>query len=147
MKTTAALATALLLSLPLLPAAAVEGDTTLTDTAPLLPPEEQHIRAGIVLLGSLYNVLAQVNDPQSAQAAVPTIVRLTREIQTWAQAVTALPPLDAEKRTLYEVRYLPTIQRINDYLRVQGERLAASDYFGSQDLSTALISLYWTTQQ
>lgn len=144
---TLAILTSLLLAAPLLAAEAMEGDTTLTEEAPLLPPEERHIRAGIVLLGTIYNTLARVNDAQSAQMAVPTIVRLTREVQTWAQGVAALPPLDDESRSLYEERYLPIITRINDYLRAQGERLAASGYFGSQDLSTALMSLYNTTRQ
>lgn len=137
---------AALLAAPLVQAEPVVGDVKLT-MADRLPQEEQYIRAGIVLLGGLYNTLAQVQDHDSAQAAVATIVRLTRELQTWAQGVAALPPLSEETKTMYEVRYLPMIRQLNDHLRVQGERLAASDYYGSQDLSTALISLYCTTQQ
>lgn len=112
-----------------------------------LPVEEQHIRAGAVLLAVLYNTLAAVHDHESAQAAVPTIVRLTREFQAWGQGISALPPLSADAKERYEARYMPTIRRLNDHLRAQGERLAASDYFGTPDLSSALISLYCTTQQ
>lgn len=124
-----------------------QGDTTLLPDTPALPQEELHIRAGVVLLGMLYNTLARVQDHESAQAAVPVIVRLTHDLQTWGQGVSTLPQLDEETRSMYENRYLPAIRRLNDHLRVQGERLAASDYFGSQDLSTALISLYASVQQ
>lgn len=112
-----------------------------------LPAGEMHIRTGIVLMGQIYKTLAQIQDSQSAQASVATIVRYTRELHVWAQAIASLPPLTDEMRHSYERRYLPIIQQLNDHLRVQGERLAASDYYGSQDLSTALISLYCAVQQ
>lgn len=135
-------------SLPPAPAVAT-GE--IGSAAQLLPPEipaaERQIRAGLVLLRSLCIALAAVQDRESAQASIPTIVRITRELQTWAQGMAALPPLSEEERSLYEMRYLPIIGQMNDLLRVQGERLAASDYFGSQDLATALISLYSITQQ
>lgn len=114
--------------------------------APSLPAEEVHIRTGIIILGNLYKAMAQVQDEQSAQAAVPTIVRITRELHAWAQGVSSLPPLSDEMRQMYETRYLPIIRQLNDHLSAQGERLAASEYFGSQDLSTALVSLYCSTQ-
>lgn len=136
----------LLALLPVLPAQQAGSNITLP-TEPEIPAEEMQIRAGVVLLGMLYSALAKVHDHTSAQSAVPTIVRLTRELHTWGQTMNALPPLSESDRGMYEARYLPAIRRLNEHLRAQGERLAASEYFGSQDLSTALVSLYCTTQQ
>ncbi len=116
------------------------------ESAPLLP-EEAHIRAGIVMLGKLYNVLAQVEDTASAQAAVPAIVGLAREMRSWGQAVAGLPLRGPEIIRVYEHRYLPIIEKLNGYLRAQGERLAASNYYDTQDLATALLALYSTAQQ
>ena len=134
-------------ALPLLEAQQVQGDASLLPSEPELSTEETHIRAGIVLLGMLCNTLAKVSDHESAQAAVPVIVRITRELHAWGQGTNALPPLSEELKEEYELRYLPAIRRLNDHLRVQGERLAASEYFGCQDLSTALVSLYVSSQQ
>lgn len=138
---------ALLMALvPLLPAQQEQGNAA----QPLeqeLPREEVQIRSGIVLLGTLCNTLAKVQDHASAQAAVPGIVRLTRDLHAWGQAMNALPQLSESDKSMYEARYLPVIRRLNEHLRAQGERLAASEYFGSQDLAVSLISLYVTTQQ
>ncbi len=112
-----------------------------------VPPEEAHIRAGIVILGRLYNTLAHVRDADSAQAAVPVIVGLTRAVRSWGQAVTGLPLRSPEVIKTYEQRYLPIIDKLNGYLRAQGERLAASNYYDTQDLATALLALYSTVQQ
>lgn len=114
---------------------------------PALPAEELHLRTGIMLLAALQKTLAQVSDRQSAQAAVSEVVRLTRELHNWAQGVAVLPVLSKDEVQVYERRYLPAIQQLNDYLRAQGERLAASDYFGVQDLGLALIALYTMAQQ
>lgn len=134
-------------SVGLAPAQQLVQDAQEQAPTPSLPPEELHIRTGIIILGNLYNALASVSDKDSAQAAVPTVMRLSRELQAWAQGVSALPPLSDEAKLVYEKRYMSAIERLNDHLRAQGERLAASDYFGSQDLSTALISLYISVQQ
>lgn len=112
-----------------------------------LPAEELHIRAGIVILAKIYQSLAMVQDQATAQAAVPTLVQLTRELQVWGSAVANLPPLSEGAKATYEARYHPPIRKLNDHLRAQGERLAASDYFGCKDLSAALISLYVSVQQ
>lgn len=122
---------------------AVDSDMQL----PTMSMQELHMRSGIMLLASLYETLAKVQDRPSAQAAALELVRLSRDLHSWAQGVSALPLLDEKEMRAYERRYLPVIQRVNDHLRVQGERLAASDYFGSQDLAQALISLYSTAQQ
>lgn len=116
------------------------------ESVPVLP-EEAHIRAGIVILGRLYNTLAHVRDADSAQAAVPVIVGLTRAVRSWGQAVTGLPLRSPEVIKTYEQRYLPIIDKLNGYLRAQGERLAASNYYDTQDLATALLALYSTVQQ
>lgn len=122
---------------------AVSGELQL----PSVPVEEQYMRSGIMLLASLYEALAKVQDRDGAQAAVPEINRISRDLHTWAQGLSALPPLGEREMRSYERRYLPAIRRVNDHLRAQGERLAASDYFGSQDLATALVSLYAMIQQ
>lgn len=114
---------------------------------PAMPTEEQHMRAGIMLLAALYDSLARVQDFAGAQAAAPEVARIARELHAWAQGVSALPPLGEKEVRAYERRYLPTIRRVNEHLRAQGERLSASDYYGSQDLAAALISLYSMAQQ
>ena len=114
---------------------------------PSMPMEEQHMRSGIMLLANLSEVLARVQDFNSAQAAAADVTRVARALHSWAQGVSALPPLGEKEVRAYERRYLPTIRRVNDHLRAQGERLAASDYYGSQDLAAALISLYSMAQQ
>lgn len=124
-------------------AEAMEGDLQ----APVMPVEELHMRSGIMLLASLYESLARVQDFNSAQTAAPEVARLSRELHSWAQGVSALPPLGEKEVRAYERRYLPAIRRVNDHLRAQGERLAASDYYGSQELAAALISLYSMAQQ
>ena len=128
----------------------VSGTTRLTlddESSAILSPEELHIRSGIVILAKLYQSMARVQDHDTAQECVPVLVRLTGELQAWGQGVAMLPPLDDAAKSAYESRYLPVIRKLNDHLRTQGERLAASDYFGSQDLATALMSLYMSTQQ
>lgn len=122
---------------------AMQGDFRLSS----MPVEEQHMRSGIMLLAALYETLAKVKDHDSAQAAVPEISRISRDLHSWAQGVSALPPLGEKEMRTYERHYLPTIRRVNDHLRAQGERLAASEYFGSQDLASALITLYSMAQQ
>ncbi len=117
------------------------------DMSAPLPPEEAHIRAGIIILGKLSNTLARVSDADSAQAAVPIIVELSRELRSWAQAVPSLPLRGPEITSAYEHRYLPVIEKLNGYLRAQGERLAASNYYDTQDLATALLTLYTMAQQ
>lgn len=112
-----------------------------------LPAEEQHLRAGIMLLAALYESLARVQDAASARAAAPEVTRLAGELHTWAQGVSSLPLLSEKEARTYERRYMPTIRRVNDHLRAQGERLAASDYYGSQELASALVSLYSMAQQ
>lgn len=112
-----------------------------------LPPEERHIRTGIILLAKLYKTLAGVEDSTGAQAAVPIVVELTRELQEWGQMVPTLPLRSQEVMDAYELKYMPVIRKINDYLRVQGERLAAAKYYESRDLLDALLALYSSVQQ
>lgn len=134
-------------ALPGQPVGAAPAAVELQAEAEKLPAEELHIRTGIMLLAGLYKTLAQVQDAMSAQAAVAEVMRHSRELHAWAQSVTSLPPISEETARAYERRYLPAIRKLNDHLRAQGERLAASDYYGAQELSLALISLYSMAQQ
>ncbi len=110
-------------------------------------PEEVHIRAGIAILAKLCNTLARVQDARSAQAAVPIIMNLSHELHAWGQQLPSLPQRSQDVVSAYEHRYLPVIEKINGYLRVQGERLSASNYYGTQDLPAALMTLYSSVQQ
>ncbi|MGN0835863.1 MAG: hypothetical protein ACI4OS_00315 [Akkermansia sp.] len=112
-----------------------------TPEAPALSLPEQRVRAGIVLLGELDQVLARVNDHDSAEASVAPVMRLLERLRYWAQSFTALPPLSEEERSLMEDRYLPVIRKLNERLRNQGERLAAAEYYGSHKLPAALVHL------
>lgn len=112
-----------------------------TPAEPALSLPEQRVRAGIILLGELEQVLARVNDHDSAEASVAPVMRLLEKLRYWAQSFTALPPLSAEERDLMENRYLPVIRKLNERLRSQGERLAAAEYYGSHKLPAALVHL------
>ena len=62
-------------------------------------------------------------------------------MQQWSQAFNNLPPLSEPEVLLYEDRYLPTIRKINKYIRTQADRLAAAEYYGSINLPAALVKL------
>lgn len=106
-----------------------------------LTPGEQRIRAGIVILGNLYNLLAGIQDNESAEKAVAPLMRLNHELNLWAQGFTTLPPMSETEQTLCEDTYLPIIKKINYSIRTQGERIAAAEYYGSMNLPTVLVKL------
>lgn len=107
---------------------------------------ETRIRAGIVLLGALHDTMARVLDKNSAEAAVPVIMRLTRELPAWGQGFAALPPLDEETQSTLEKRYLPIINQLNERIQIQADRIAAAEYYGSENLPAALIKLVNSVQ-
>lgn len=111
-----------------------------------LHPGEARIRAGIVLQGYLHDTLAKVRDRESAEAATAPIMRFSRELQDWAHGFAALPPLDEETRSLFEEKYLPLIRQMNDRIKAQGERIAAAEFYGSQNLPAALVRLVQAMQ-
>lgn len=128
------------------------GDIVITDTtagppaqvtpvASELPPEEQMVRAGVVLLSQVQDILADIRDQDSAEAAVAPLMRLNAKLQEWARAFAAQPPLTEEEQRVYEERYLPLIEKLNNRIRTQGERLASAEYYGSRNLPAVLIRL------
>lgn len=120
--------------------------TELPKTDTTLPAGEQRIRAGIVLLGVLHDTLAGVRDKETAENAAATVMRFSAELREWAQGFAALPPLDDETRAIYERRYLPTVRQLNDRIKAQGERIAAAEFYGSQNLPAALVRLVQSVQ-
>lgn len=106
-----------------------------------LTPGEQRLQAGIVMLGNLYNLLSGIRDNESAEKAVAPLMRLSSELNLWAQGFTSLPPMTEDEQLVCEDRYLPIIRKINMSIKVQGERLASAEYYGSQNLPTALVRL------
>lgn len=117
------------------------------DTEAQLSPVEQHLAKGIALLLKLEQVMASVDSPESAQKAVQPIGLITAELSKWPQGFLTLPPPDEEQRLEYEDRYLPVIRRINEQIKLQGERLASAQYYGSQQLAASLVRLVLTLQQ
>ena len=111
-----------------------------------LSPAEEHLRTGVVMLAKLYRSLAEVKDAQTAQSAVPGVVQITRDLQTWIQTLHGMKQ-GVEEQEVLERTYVPIIEKLNAYIEVQGERLAIAHYFGSQDLATALTALYIMAQQ
>lgn len=106
-----------------------------------LSPGEQRLQAGIVMLGNLYNILAGIQDNDSAEKAVAPLMRMSSELNLWAQGFTTLPPMNETEQVICEDRYLPIIRKINMSIKVQGERLASAEYYGSQNLPAALVRL------
>ena len=109
-------------------------------------PGEVRIRAGIVLLGVLHDTLARIQNTETAEAAVPDIMRISRELQVWGQGFAALPPLDETTQSDYEKKYLPIINKINESIRIQAERVAAAEFYGSENLPAALVRLVNSVQ-
>lgn len=107
---------------------------------------EAHLREGILLLVELHDTMARIQSHDTAEAAVPVIMRLSRKLLAWGQGFAGLPPLDDATQNSYERRYMPILERINDRLKIQGERLAGANYYGSQNLAAALIHLVGTVQ-
>ena len=107
--------------------------------ATTLPENEARIRQGIVHLGTLCQRMAEINDYNSAEAAVPAIMRLHEDIQLWARSFKSLPPISELETQLLEDRYLPTIRKINHILEAQADRLGAAEYYGSKNLAAALV--------
>lgn len=106
-----------------------------------LPQSEQLIRAGIIMLDQVQKTLSGINDAETAEAAVAPLMRTEAALQEWARAFNALPPLAEEEQNAYEEVYLPIINKLNSRIRVQGERLASAEYYGSRNLPAALIRL------
>lgn len=111
-----------------------------------LSPGEQRIRAGIVLLGVLLDAMSKVQDKDTAEAAVAPVMRLSRELQTWGQGFASLPPLDEETQSVYEKRYLPIINKLNERIQLQADRIAAAEFYGSTNLPAALVKLVNSVQ-
>lgn len=107
--------------------------------AAAIPENEARIRQGIVHLGTLCQRMAEINDYNSAEAAVPAIMRLHEDIQLWARSFKSLPPISELETQLLEDRYLPTIRKINHILEAQADRLGAAEYYGSKNLAAALV--------
>ncbi len=104
-----------------------------------LPESEARIRSGIILLGNLCQNMAAINDYNSAEAAVPGLMRLCEELKVWVQSFNSLAPLSELEAQVYEERYLPTIRKINNIIEAQAERLGAAEYYGSKNLPAALV--------
>lgn len=110
-------------------------------SAPALPEGEQRLRDGIVILGTLYQCMAGVQNNDTAEAAVPQIMRLRDELQQWVRGFNSLPPLSDPEVQAYEDRYLPTLRKINSLIETQADRLAAAEYYGSKNLAAALVHM------
>lgn len=106
-----------------------------------LPEGELRLRRGIVLLGTLCQCMADVKSYDTAEAAVPQVMRLCEELQQWTQSFSNLPPLSELEAQVYEERYLPTIRKINHILEAQADRLGAAEYYGSRNLPAALVRI------
>ncbi len=111
-----------------------------------LSEAEQRIRVGIVMLGRLHELLSKIKDEQTAEAAVTPIMRASSEFQNWAQGFSSLPPLDVDTQRSYERRYLPIIDELNTRIKIQGERIASAEFYGSQNLPAALVHLVTSMQ-
>lgn len=106
-----------------------------------LPEGERRLRAGIVILGNLHNILAGIQDNDTAEKAVAPLMRICNELNLWAQSFTALPPMNETEQAVCEDKYLPIIKKINYSIKSQGERLAAAEYYGSMNLPAVLVKL------
>lgn len=111
------------------------------EAQPALPEGEMRLRNGIVILGRLCQCMAEVQNNETAEAAVPRIMRLRDELQQWTSSFNNLPPLSEPEAQAYQDRYLPTIRKINRIIETQAERIAAAEYYGSKNLAAALVHM------
>lgn len=111
------------------------------EARPALPLPEQRLREGLVMLTALHDTMAHIQDSDSAEAAVAPLMRLHRALGEWVQSFTTLPPLTEQEQQVYEEQYLPLFKKLNARIRTQGERLAAAEYYGSRDLTAALMHI------
>ncbi len=111
-----------------------------------LSEAEQRIRVGIVMLSRLHDLLSKIKDEPTAEAAVAPVMRASAEFQAWAQGFSSLPPLDADTQRTYEKRYLSIIDELNTRIKIQGERIASAEFYGSRNLPSALVRLITSMQ-
>ena len=104
-----------------------------------LPEAQQRIITGMLLLQQLYQSMAEVTDNDTAEAAVPKLMKLNEELRLWSQSFANLPPLSEPEVAAYEERFLPAIRRINQAIEAQAGRIAAAEYYGSRNLPAALV--------
>ena len=127
-------------TLPALSNVVVEPAETVPQAAPsAIPENELRIRQGIVHLGTLCQRMAEISDYESAEAAVPAVMRIHEELQLWTQSFKSLPPITELETQLLEDKYLPTIRKINHIIEAQADRLGAAEYYGSKNLAAALV--------
>lgn len=138
----------LLLTLPVLIIAAKANDSIVAvpqtqqqESDQLLPEGEKRIRHGIILLGTLCQRMGEIKNHDSAEAAVPHMMRICEELKIWSQSFTNLPPVSSLEIQVYEERYLPAIRKINQLMEAQADRLAAAEYYGSRNLPAALVRI------
>jgi hypothetical protein len=117
----------------------VETPTQKEAPKPVLPEGELRVRSGIVILGKICQIMAEINNNETAEASVPKLMQLLEEMQTWSQSFSNLPPLSEPEVRAYEERYLPAIRKINNILEAQAARIAAAEYYGSRNLPAVLV--------
>ncbi len=118
-----------------------EEDKTLQNALAQLPEGQQRIVNGIILLQQLYQCMAEVTDNDTAEAAVPRLLKLNEELLRWTQSFANLPPLSEPEVAAYEERFLPAIRKINQAIEAQADRIAAAEYYGSQNLPAVLVRI------
>lgn len=129
-----------LLSVPTWAEPVIEAGTNAQEEIQL-PEGEKRLRHGIMLLGALYQSMAEINNKSAAEAAVPRIMQISDELQQWTRAFNNLPPLSEPEVLVYEERYLPIIRKINKLIQTQADRLGSAEYYGSRNLPAALVRL------
>lgn len=106
-----------------------------------LPEGQQRLINGFILLQQLYQIMAEVTDHDTAEAAVPKLMRLQEQLLAWSQSFSNLPPLSEPEVAAYEEQFMPAIRKINAALEAQGSRIAAAEYYGSRNLPAVLVRI------
>ena len=135
-------------ALPLLCGPAAAQSTPATGVAQSAAPAQEqlsqadiHVRTGITLLAQLHDVLAKIQDKDTAEEAVPPLMRLEEALTRWSKSTAAMPPLSDLERMEMEDKYLPVIKRLNARIKSQAERVAAAEFYGSRNLPAALVHI------
>lgn len=123
------------------PQVVTEETSSVQDAIAQLPEGQQRLINGIIMLQKLYQCMAEVTDNDSAEAAVPKLMKLNEELRYWSQSFSNLPPLSEPEVVTYEERFLPAIRKINQAIEAQAGRIAAAEYYGSRNLPAALVRI------
>lgn len=110
------------------------------------PQTVKLIKRGITLQRQVLQVLVNIKNKESADAAANIITDLTTELRRWGTEMEQLAPEDATIIDEYRREHMGEIRLLSDTIRKEGERLNTYNYFGSDELKNELKEMVKNTR-